>query len=120
MDAGRPRSGVSARLTVTAAPSGGREEGIARVVRRPDGAWQPPDPPPAVWGLSRARHNRAMADAPSAFDDLLLRLEQIGQRVARTDEGQAVELTRDEVLVVLDVVRRMARGFQVLERRGLR
>ena len=61
-----------------------------------------------------------MPDAPSAFDDLLLRLEQIDQRVAGQDDGQVVELTRDEVLVVLDVVRRMARGFQVLERRGLR
>jgi len=61
-----------------------------------------------------------MPDAPSAFDDLLLRLEEIGQRVAGADPGQAVELTREEVLVVVDVVRRMARGFQVLERRGLR
>jgi hypothetical protein len=61
-----------------------------------------------------------MADASSAFDDVLPLLEQIEHRVTNLDEGQVVELTRDEVLVVLDVVRRMARGFQVLERRGLR
>jgi hypothetical protein len=61
-----------------------------------------------------------MPDAPSAFDDMLLHLEEIEKRVAGHDVGQAAELTREEVLVVLDVVRRMARGFQVLERRGLR
>jgi hypothetical protein len=61
-----------------------------------------------------------MSDAPSAFDEMLLNLEEVVQRVAGHDEGQGVELTREELLVVLDVVRRMARGFQVLERRGLR
>jgi hypothetical protein len=61
-----------------------------------------------------------MSDATSAFDDLLPRLEQIGVRVAALGEGDAVELSRDDVLVMIDVVHRMARGFQVLERRGLR
>ena len=61
-----------------------------------------------------------MADTPSAFDRLLPRLEELVERVAAVPAQHAVELSREDVLVVLEMVGRMARGFQVLERRGLR
>ena len=61
-----------------------------------------------------------MADTPSAFDRLLPRLEELVERVVAAPEQQAVQLSREDVLVVLEMVGRMARGFQVLERRGLR
>jgi hypothetical protein len=61
-----------------------------------------------------------MADTTSAFDRLLPRLEELVERVAALPEQHAVQLSREEVLVVLEMVGRMARGFQVLERRGLR
>ena len=61
-----------------------------------------------------------MADTPSAFDRLLPRLEELVERVVAVPEQHAVQLSREDVLVVLEMVGRMARGFQVLERRGLR
>jgi hypothetical protein len=61
-----------------------------------------------------------MPETPSAFDRLLPRLEDLVERVAAVPEQQAVTLAREDVLVVLEMVGRMARGFQVLERRGLR
>jgi hypothetical protein len=61
-----------------------------------------------------------MADSISAFDRLVPRLEEIVERVGATPDGQDVQLGRDDILVVLEVVGRMARGFQVLERRGFR
>jgi hypothetical protein len=61
-----------------------------------------------------------MADTPSAFDRLLPRLEELVERVAAVPAQHAVQLSREDVLVVLEMVGRMARGFQVLERRGLR
>ena len=61
-----------------------------------------------------------MAETTSAFDHLLPRLEQIRERVEQVPPGGPVTLSRDELLVILEMVGRMARGFQVLERRGLR
>jgi hypothetical protein len=61
-----------------------------------------------------------MAESPSVFDRLLPLLDEIGERVAALPEGQPVALSRDEAIVLVEVVRRMARGFQVLERRGFR
>jgi hypothetical protein len=61
-----------------------------------------------------------MAETTSAFDHLLPRLEEIRERVEQTPAGGPVTLSRDDILVVLEMVGRMARGFQVLERRGLR
>jgi hypothetical protein len=61
-----------------------------------------------------------MAETTSAFDHLLPRLEEIRERVEQAKPGEPVALEREELLVVLEMVGRMARGFQVLERRGLR
>jgi hypothetical protein len=61
-----------------------------------------------------------MAETTSAFDLLLPRLEQIRERVEPLPPGEPVTLSRDDLLVILEMVGRMARGFQVLERRGLR
>jgi hypothetical protein len=61
-----------------------------------------------------------MAESPSVFDRLLPLLDEIGERVAALPEGQPAALSRDEAIVLVEVVRRMARGFQVLERRGFR
>jgi hypothetical protein len=61
-----------------------------------------------------------MAETPSVFDQLLPRLDEIGERVAALPEGASVALSRDEAIVLVEVVLRMARGFQVLERRGFR
>ncbi len=56
----------------------------------------------------------------SAFDRLIVLLEQIRERVEAGPERQPAVLSREEMLVVLEAVGRMARGFQVLERRGQR
>jgi len=61
-----------------------------------------------------------MADPISAFDRLLPLLEDLVERVAALPAPHAVQLSREDALVVLEMVGRMARGFQVLERRGLR
>jgi hypothetical protein len=61
-----------------------------------------------------------MPETTSAFDHLVPRLEQIRERVELSPPDEPVTLSRDDVLVVLEMVGRMARGFQVLERRGLR
>ena len=67
-----------------------------------------------------SRQNREMAEPASVFDQLLPRLDELGERVAALPEGQTVALSRDEAIVLVEVVLRMARGFQVLERRGFR
>jgi len=56
----------------------------------------------------------------SAFDDLVLQLERVRERLAALPPAQPATLTREELLSVVEVVGRMARGFQVLERRGLK
>jgi len=61
-----------------------------------------------------------MAEPSSAFDRLVPLLEQLVTRVDALPPQETASLSREEVLVVLEVVGRMARGFQVLERRGLR
>ena len=55
-----------------------------------------------------------------AFDDLVLRLEQVREKLAALPPGHPATLTREELLSVVEVVGRMARGFQVLERRGMK
>jgi hypothetical protein len=61
-----------------------------------------------------------MPEPTSAFDHLVPLLEQIRERVELSSPDDPVTLSRGDLLVVLEVVGRMARGFQVLERRGLR
>ena len=61
-----------------------------------------------------------MAETTSAFDHLVPRLEEIRERLEQASADAPVSLSRDELLVILEMVGRMARGFQVLERRGLR
>jgi hypothetical protein len=55
-----------------------------------------------------------------AFDDLVLRLERVRQKLDALPPGQPATLTREELLALVEVVGRMARGFQVLERRGMK
>jgi hypothetical protein len=55
-----------------------------------------------------------------AFDDLVLRLERVREKLDTLPPGQPATLTREELLGLVEVVGRMARGFQVLERRGLK
>lgn len=55
-----------------------------------------------------------------AFDDLVLRLEHVREKLDALPPGQPAMLTREDLLGLVEVVGRMARGFQVLERRGLR
>jgi len=55
-----------------------------------------------------------------AFDDLVLRLEHVREKLDALPPGQPATLTREELLELVEVVGRMARGFQVLERRGLK
>jgi hypothetical protein len=61
-----------------------------------------------------------MPEPTSAFDHLVPLLEQLRERVELSPPDDPVTLSRDDLLVVLEMVGRMARGFQVLERRGLR
>jgi hypothetical protein len=55
-----------------------------------------------------------------AFDDLILRLEQVRETLDALPPGQPATLPREDLLALVEVVGRMARGFQVLERRGLK
>jgi hypothetical protein len=55
-----------------------------------------------------------------AFDNLVLRLEQVREKLDALPQGQPATLSREELLGVVELVGRMARGFQVLERRGLK
>ena len=55
-----------------------------------------------------------------AFDNLVLRLEQVREKLNALPPGQPATLSREELLGVVELVGRMARGFQVLERRGLK
>jgi hypothetical protein len=61
-----------------------------------------------------------MPEPTSAFDHLVPLLEQIRERVEQLPQDDPVTLSRGDLLVVLEMMGRMARGFQVLERRGLR
>jgi hypothetical protein len=61
-----------------------------------------------------------MPEPSSAFDRLVPLLEQIRERVELSPPDDPVTLSRGDLLVVLEMAGRMARGFQVLERRGLR
>jgi hypothetical protein len=56
----------------------------------------------------------------SAFDDLIVRIEQVRERVDALPPGQPATLRREDLLTLVEVVGRMARGFQVLERRGMK
>ena len=55
-----------------------------------------------------------------AFDDLVTRLEHVREKLVTLPAGQPAALTREDLLDLVEVVGRMARGFQVLERRGLK
>jgi hypothetical protein len=55
-----------------------------------------------------------------AFDDLVARVEQVREKLVALPPGAPTALTREDLLSVIEVVGRMARGFQVLERRGLK
>ena len=57
---------------------------------------------------------------PSAFDDLVLRVEQVREKIEAQPPGQPAMLAREDLLALVEVVGRMARGFQVLERRGMK
>jgi hypothetical protein len=56
----------------------------------------------------------------SAFDDLVVRLEQVRDKLDALPPGHTATLSREDLLSLVEVVGRMARGFQVLERRGLK
>jgi hypothetical protein len=56
----------------------------------------------------------------SAFDDLIVRIERVRERVDALPPGQPATLPREDLLTLVEVVGRMARGFQVLERRGMK
>jgi len=55
-----------------------------------------------------------------AFDDLVLRVERVREKVEAQPPGQPATLAREDLLALVEVVGRMARGFQVLERRGMK
>jgi hypothetical protein len=55
-----------------------------------------------------------------AFDDLVTRLEQVREKLDALPAGEPATLAREDLLSLVEVVGRMARGFQVLERRGLK
>jgi hypothetical protein len=55
-----------------------------------------------------------------AFDDLVARVEKLRETLDALPPGQPATLTREDLLALVEVVGRMARGFQVLERRGLK
>jgi len=56
--------------------------------------------------------------AGETFEELVDRIETIAVRVAGEDPDVAPELSRDELVDVLDLLRRVARAMLVLQTRG--
>ena len=56
--------------------------------------------------------------AGETFEELVDRIETIAARVAGEDPDVAPELSRDELVDVLDLLRRVARAMLVLQTRG--
>jgi hypothetical protein len=88
----------------------------------------PPHPNPK---LSRPVSRLCAGDAPArgasaygasmareTFQDLVDRIEAIAVRVAREGPDAAPALTRDELVDVLDLLRRVAKAMIILQARG--
>src|SRR3954464_1543652 len=102
MSAKRSRANSLTSATLRAKGSKGPRHAISSVTTcRALPTTSPPIPPKRE---KFRNQNRAMADSTSAFDRLVPRLEEIVARVSATPDGQDVQLARDDILVVLEVV----------------
>ena len=58
-----------------------------------------------------------MPDTDASFERVIAELEQVRLAIAAQPDNTPVALTRDDALVLFEAVERMARGFEVLQRR---